>query len=855
MAEPSSIHRLPTSVEPQHYDLTLSPDLGSATFTGEERVRVVVHEAVTEIVLNAAELEIHSAELVSDEGERRDGTVVLDADNQRATITLDREAAPGPWTLGLTFSGILNDKLRGFYRSTFTDDAGDEHVIATTQFESTDARRAFPCWDEPDRKATFGVTLIVDDALTAISNSPIEEETDLGNGKRQVEFADTMRMSTYLVAFIVGPFEFSETVDVDGVPLRIAAVPGKSQLWDFALEIGAHSLRFFTSYFGLPYPGDKLDLVAVPDFAFGAMENLGAVTFRETALLVDRDVASRIELERVADVVAHEIAHMWFGDLVTMKWWNGIWLNEAFATFMELVCVDDFRPEWQRWVSFGTSRAQAMGVDGLSSTRPVEFPVGRPEEAEAMFDVLTYQKGSAVVRMLEQFIGAEEFRQGIAAYIKKHSYANTETTDLWDAIEETTGQPARSTMDSWIFQGGYPLLTVAEENDGARLVLSQSPFRDRGDGDPDVRWHVPVLVRAGVGGEVEHHRTLLSDTSGAIEFAARPDWVVVNDGGSGFYRVRYPTDMAQRLVAEPDRLAALERYNLVSDAWAAVLAGQSPLADFVNLIRHFGSERDPDVWSTILGPLHLVDRFTPAAAQDGLARLVRDLVRPGFDELGWEPVDGEAERLGSLRGAFVGALGTIGADAEVRAKAAELHGAYLRDRAAVPGDLAAPILHVVARNGGEGEYTTFLNRTRHPETPQEEVRYLLALAEVPHAALLRRTLEMAITEVRTQNAPCLIATALSNESAGTDAWQFIEEHWEDLRHRFPSKLIPRMLEGITALVDADVATDVHRFLDAHPVPGGDVLINPTRERLDVNVALRQREESNLATLFGDPQPL
>ncbi|MEY2476855.1 MAG: tricorn protease interacting factor [Actinomycetota bacterium] len=850
MSESSSAYRLPYAVEPQHYELTLSPDLDAAAFTGEERVRVVVHEPVTEIVLNAAELEIHTAELTSDEGDRREATITIDEENQRATITLDGEAATGPWTLGLTFSGILNDKLRGFYRSTFTDDGDAEHVIATTQFESTDARRAFPCWDEPDRKATFGVTLIVDDELTAISNSPIVEETDLGNGKRQVEFADTMRMSTYLVAFIVGPFEFSKTVDVDGVPLRVAAVPGKSQLWDFALECGAHSLRYFTTYFGLPYPGDKLDLIAVPDFAFGAMENLGAVTFRETALLVDRDVASRLELERVADVVAHEIAHMWFGDLVTMKWWNGIWLNEAFATFMELLCVDDFQPEWQRWVSFGTSRAQAMGVDGLSSTRPVEFPVGRPEEAEAMFDVLTYQKGSAVLRMLEQYIGADEFRQGIAAYIKKHSYGNTETTDLWDAIEETTGQPARSTMDTWIFQGGYPLLTVAEEDGGTRLVISQSPFRYRGGGEDSTRWHVPVLVRAGVSGDVEHHRTLLSDAAGEIDFSSAPDWVVVNDGGSGFYRVQYPPDMARRLVAEPDRLAPLERFNLVSDAWAAVLAGHSPLADFVDLIGHFSAERDPDVWSAILGPLQLVDRFAAPAVKDGLSRFVRDLVRPGFDELGWQPADDEPGRVGSLRGTFVATLGTIGADPEVRAKAAEVHAAYLRDRSAVPGDLAAPILAVAARNGGEEEYSTFLNRMRNPETPQEEIRYLLALAEVPHPALLRRTLEMALTEVRTQNAPFVIATSLTNRAAGADAWQFVEAHWDDLRRRFPSKLIPRMLEGITALIDPVLATTIHRFLDAHPVPGGDLLINQSRERLDVNVAFREREEPNLPKLFA-----
>jgi puromycin-sensitive aminopeptidase len=849
VAEPSSTYRLPYRVEPQHYELTLSPDLDHATFAGEEKVRVVVHEPVTEVVLNAVDLQIHSAELTSDEGDRREGTIALDEEGQRAVITLDGEAAPGHWTLALTFSGILNDKLRGFYRSTFTDDEDVEHVIATTQFESTDARRAFPCWDEPDRKATFAVTLIVDDDLTAISNSPIEDETDLGNGKRQVRFTDTMRMSTYLVAFIVGPFEFSETVDVDGVPVRVAAVPGKAALWDFALEAGAHSLRYFTTYFGLPYPGDKLDLIAVPDFAFGAMENLGAVTFRETALLVDREVASRLELERVADVVAHEIAHMWFGDLVTMKWWNGIWLNEAFATFMELMCVDDFRPDWQRWVSFGTSRAQAMGVDGLSTTRPVEFPVGRPEEAEAMFDVLTYQKGSAVLRMLEQYIGADEFRHGIAAYIKKHSYANTETTDQWDAIEENTGQPARSTMDSWIFQGGYPLLTVAEEADGARLAISQSQFRYHGTTDDAVRWHVPVLVRAGIGGEVEHHRILLSDAVDHVTFASTPDWVVVNDGGSGYYRVHYPPELAHRLVADPELLAPLERFNLVSDAWAAVLAGHSPLADFVELVRHFGAERDPDVWAAVLGPLNLVDRIAAPEHRPGLAAFVRSLVRPGFDALGWEPAPGETGRTGSLRAAFVGVLGTVGADEEVRARASELHAAYLRDRSAVPGDLAAPLLSVVARNGGEAEYAAFLERTRHPETPQEEVRYLMALADVPHPALVRRTLEMAIAEVRTQNAPFLISTSLGNRAAGVDAWRFIEEHWDELRRRFPSKLIPRMLEGITALVDPDVAADVHDFLDAHPIPGGDMLINQSRERLDVNVEFRKREAAGLGDLF------
>src|SRR5438067_5418024 len=356
-----------------------------------------------------------------------------------------------------------------------------------------------------------------------------------------------MRMSTYLVAFVVGPFECSEPVDVDGTPLRVITPPGKQRLTPFALDAGAAALRFFAGYFGIPYPADKLDLLAIPDFAFGAMENLGAVTFRETALLADAERASRLELERVADVVSHEIAHMWFGDLVTMKWWNGIWLNEAFATFMELLSVDAFRPEWQRWVTFGVARDLAMQIDGQSSTRPVEFPVGRPEEAESMFDVLTYQKGCAVLRMLEQYLGDEPFRQGIRRYLDTHRHGNTETTDLWDAIEAASGEPARTTMDSWIFQGGHPVVTVTPTDGGEALALDQLPFRylpDRAAADAiGSGWRVPVLLRAGVNGSVEEQRVLLDEGGASASFSGPVEWVVANSGGWGFYRVRYNGDL------------------------------------------------------------------------------------------------------------------------------------------------------------------------------------------------------------------------------------------------------------------------------------------------------------------------
>jgi puromycin-sensitive aminopeptidase len=837
-------YRLPRTVEPLHYELTLTPDLAACTFAGEQNVRVTVHEPVDEIVLNAIELDITTAELVSPAGERLAGTVSYDEAEQQARIALDGQAAPGEWTLSTTFSGTINDKLRGFYRSTFTDDDGETRVIATTQFEATDARRAFPCWDEPDLKATFGITLIVDSDLTALSNASEIETVDLGDGRKQVRFADTMRMSTYLVAFVVGPLALTDPVDVDGVPLRIACLPGKENLTAFALEAGAHSLRFFTEWFGLPYPGDKLDMVALPDFAFGAMENLGCVTFRESLLVIDPTSASRVELERVADVVAHEIAHMWFGDLVTMKWWNGLWLNEAFATFMELLCVDAFRPDWQRWTSFSTGRGAAMLTDGLQATRPIEFPVGRPEEAEGMFDVLTYQKGAAVLRMLERYLGAERFRAGIGHYLKKHSYGNAETTDLWDAIEESTGEPVRSTMDSWILQGGYPLVSVSQQGDD--LVLEQRQFSYSG-ADSDQRWSVPVMLRAEGNEPV---RTLLTDAKVKITLPKPAGWVVVNDGGWGFFRVAYSSELLGQLTAHLDELDAIERYNLVSDTWAATLAGAVPVADFVDLARLYGDEDDPSVWSALLASLAQLHRMAPEGARPGIEALVRDLTRPALDRVGWERSSSDGERTGTLRAALFGALGLTGKDPDAIARARELHGVAIEGGDVDP-DLAGVVNAIVARNGGEAEYTAFLDKWRKPSTPQEENRYLYGLADFEAEGLVRRTLDLSITEVRTQNAPFLLNAMFSNRKGGRMAWDFVKDHWDEILGKLSNNLVPRMLDGLSNLSEPDVAADIKDFLASHPTPSGEKLIEQMLERLAINVAFRTREAGPLAELFGD----
>jgi puromycin-sensitive aminopeptidase len=852
--DPSAAHRLPTDVVPSRYDLRLAPDLAAATFDGDVRITATAARAVGQVVLNAAELTVDRASITDGTGTQQ-AVVTLDEAAERLTLALERPLSPGPLTIELAFTGVLNDRLHGFYRSTFADDQGVEHAIATTQFEATDARRAFPCFDEPDRKAVFAVTLDVPGDLGAWSNGPVVAEEPLPDGRRRVRFADTIPMSTYLVAFVVGPLEQTEAVDVDGTAVRVVHAPGKGHLTAFALECAAHALRFFTDWFAMPYPADKLDLVAIPDFAFGAMENLGCVTFRETALLLDPERSSQLEQQRVADVVSHEIAHMWFGDLVTMKWWNGIWLNEAFATLMELLCVDHFRPQWRRWVSFGMERDVAMATDALHRTRPVEYPVGPPEEAQGMFDVLTYQKGAGVLRMLERYLGADAFQAGIRRYLDRHRLGNTETSDLWDAIEEASGAPVRRIMDSWILQGGFPLVAMATGGD--RVELTQTPCTytatppvlGSGTPAPDSAvgewWQVPLLARALSGGPPV--RTLLGDTPATV--AIDPAEVVVNAGGSGFYRVHYPADHLHRLADRRAALDELERCNLVSDTWMGVVAGRTDLADHLALTLAFDDEGDPDVWGQLVTAARFLHHVVPDAALDPLAAYTRRLVRPLLERLGWERRAGDDERVVTTRALAVGTLGTVGADPEVQRRCRELH-----DTAAdaLDPDLAAAVVTVVAAAGDRGTFDGLLERYRHPATPQEEMRYLMALAEVPDPEAAGALFELALTEVRTQNAPFVMQQLLASRAHGPATWARLVARWDEVMARTPANMAPRLLDGVRWLCrDRRLAEEVTAFVVDHPVRSGQRTVEQVLERLAVHVVVAERLAPTAAAVLAE----
>ena len=755
------------------------------------------------------------------------------------------------------FSGALNDRLTGFYRSAFTTEDGTERVIATTQFEATHARRAFPCWDEPDLKAVFSITLVIPDSLTALSNGAEVANEPASDGRRTVRFADTMPMSTYVVAFIVGPFEATDAVVVDNVPVRVAHVPGKGDLARFGVEVGAFALHWLAEYYDIPYPGDTVDLVAIPDFAFGAMENLGCITFREVALLVDPEQASQPELQRVADVVNHELAHMWFGDLVTMKWWNGLWLNEAFATFMEMKCTDAYRPEWERWVDFGLSRSEAFDTDSLTSTRPIEFEVVSPQDAEGMFDVLTYEKGAAVLRMLEQYLGEDALRDGIRHYLRKHSYANTETTDLWDAIEETSGQPVRRIMDSWIFQGGYPVIgaELVGSGDGTQLRLRQERFAFDAEGAPGGRradeprdtshlgeqWAVPVIVAYGSNGASRTERVLLDAREQDFDLAFAPEWVLVNAGGSGFYRVRYGAKLLHALAGRGTQLTGLERYGLIDDAYASVLAGSSTAEEFVEFARAFADETELSVWQRLASALATLRRLLDGDAAERYQATVRALAGPALLRMGWEPGADEEGRTREVRATLVELLGITGGDTHVVERARAIHAEYVADPTAVDPALARASLAVVVDHGAADEYEMVLERYRAAPTPQLERRYLFALGRFHDDALIDRTLRFAIDDVRTQDAPFLLQVALANRTHGQRAWEFIARHWDRINEKFPSNTIVRMLEGITTLTDPTVANEIEAFFSEHEVPQGEKTLEQHLERQRVNVALRSRE--------------
>ncbi|TLZ46340.1 MAG: M1 family metallopeptidase, partial [Methanobacteriota archaeon] len=550
-------HRLPGTIQPEEYRIELRPDLTHFTFEGEESVAVRVLRSVKTVEMHASDLEVTRATIqVGGGGPVAAATIELSKKEERLRLTFATPIPKGSATLRLAFSGILNDELAGFYRSRYTMSDGKEGYMAATQFESTDARRAFPCWDEPAAKATFEVSLVVPKGMAAVANTRPTEGKELGGGTRLVRFAKTPRMSTYLLAFAIGPLEAIERAAKKGTKLGVWALPDRIAHGRWALDESTRVLDYLNDYYGIPYPLEKLDHIALQDFAAGAMENWGAITYRERILLFDPATSSAQTRQSIVEVIAHETAHMWFGDLVTMAWWDDLWLNESFASWMGTKTTGALHPEWKMWTQFlEQDIVRGLTLDGLRSSHPIEVPVRDPAEIREIFDDISYAKGASVLRMLEQFLGEAAFRRGIRNYLKAHAYSNARTEDLWRALGAASGRPVGALMGTWTRQTGFPLIDVgvSRKAGDARIALSQSRFLYNhilGSSKDATRWKVPVRISRA--GQRKPISLLLEKKSEShpLPRSRRPltkDWIKVNAGQTGFYRVNYPPEEWDRL--------------------------------------------------------------------------------------------------------------------------------------------------------------------------------------------------------------------------------------------------------------------------------------------------------------------
>ena len=850
---------LPTNVRPSAYDLTLQPDLENFTFRGEVDINITVREATNEIVMNADEIEIQEARLT-----RADGSSVepccIDFDKEEETVTLgfDEELPPGQARLHLKFTGELNDKLRGFYRSRYTDSDGNEKYLATTQFEATDARRAFPCWDEPAIKATFKVTLIIPSDLVAVSNMSIVRESEAEPGLKKLEFGETPIMSTYLLAFIIGELSCVERTAEDGTIVRVYTTRGKEEQGRFALDVSVDLLGYLNEYFGIPYPLEKMDHIAIPDFAAGAMENWGAITYREIAILVDPENTSAGTKQIVASIVSHEMAHQWFGNLVTMAWWDALWLNESFASWMGDKAVDHLFPEWDTWTSFvSEDTTRALSLDGLKNSHPIHQEVKNPAEIGQLFDAISYSKGGSVLRMLEDFLGSENFRQGLHDYLVKHSYDNADTGDLWDALASASGEPVSEMMDTWLHQTGYPYLDAEIERGETGITVSVDQRRFVYDsiiddaGEDDTLWHVPLRARSERSDEVAS--TLQQERSASLSVDGGPnDWVKINPEQTGFFRVKYRSDdlALLRPAIESLDLSAIDRLGIQSDAYALAKAGIQPATDFLEIAQAYVNEDHAYVWGDLGANLGALDNLlADEPFFEAYRRFGRELFGPAGARVGWDPKPGEGHLDALLRSTVLAGLGGYG-DPDTLAEAGSRFGEYANDQSKVNPDIRKVVLSLTAKEGDSDVYHAMWKLEQDATLEEEKVRLLGALTEFEDPALLATTLERSLDTdfVRTHNTIGIMARTAGNPKGKGLAWDFLKANWSEFDRRYGEGGFGLMTLVSTAgrFTTQEKLEDVERFFTDNPVPAADRTIRQALEAIRLNVAWLEKNRAPLA---------
>jgi len=833
-----SAERLDPDVRPERVALhiALDPARGDA-YRGEVAIALRLAKPVRSIRLHAVDLRVSKARLDLS-GAVLAGEVVAHPGAEMVELRFPRTVRAGAATLHLAFAGRLRRDLSGLYRA-----ASGRHRFAFTQLEATEARKFFPCFDEPAMKARFQLSVTTAASHAVISNAPVQRTRPAGRGRKTVAFAPTPPLSTYLVALAVGPLEASRRVFVGPTPIRVWRAPGKRRLDEFALEAARESLVRLERYFGLPYPYAKLDLVAVPDFEFGAMENAGAVFFRETLLLLDPKRATLAEKKRAAEVIAHELAHMWYGNLVTMAWWDDLWLNEAFATWMAFSVVDQWRPEWRMWHEFQHGRAAALELDALRHTHPIWCEVRTPAEASENFDLITYEKGAAVVRMLERYLGRAAFRRGVRRYVRRHRESNAVAADLWRALREASGEPVEPLARAWIERPGHPVLEirVGRRRGRSELVLRQDRFRESGAAAArEAPWPIPWVARVGRGrGRGRTLRALVLGRQARVDLGrgAPPRFVYGNAEESGFFRPEHGPAELRALGASLADLPAVERMGLVDHQWALVRAGRAEVGSLLDLATALADERDADVLVGLARPLgfladSLVPEATPECDEALRARLAAAFA-PELAALGLEADRGESDAVRLRRAALLDLVGGVAGDEPTLERAAALCARYLADRRAIEPNLADGVVALAARRGDAALQRRFLAALGDAATPQEARRFLLALGAFREPRLVERSLALVLRPlVPTQDVVPLLARLLANPAAREATWDFVRSSWPRLRRRMPPLLAGRLVESTWHLLTPAHRREVARFFAAHPLPSGERALRQALERFD-----------------------
>jgi len=815
---------------PVNYTLSFEPDLKKFLFSGTETITANCTNLTNTISMNCAELKIISCSVTSGKILIKSNHV-LNEKNEELQIKLDKKIK-GKVVIDIEFQGILNDRLLGFYRSQYKQN-GKTKYLATTQFEAADARRAFPCWDYPEAKATFEISIITDNKFSALSNMPVKSKKKIGT-KTIYNFKKTPIVSTYLIYLGVGEFEYL-TGKIGKTTIRVVTTKGNKSKGKFSLDLGKKLLTSYEKYFGIKYPLPKLDLIAVPDFAAGAMENWGAITFRETILLYDPKTSSTRTKQFIAEVISHEIAHQWFGNLVTMKWWNDLWLNESFATFMATKFVDKFYPEWDLWDQFiEDAMNTAMSLDSLKTTHPIDVTVNSPAEIREIFDAISYDKGGCMLRMLEHYVGEPNFQKGLKKYLSDFKYRNAEGQDLWDAIGKASGMPVSSMVHTWLKQPGFPLVEVHQDGNNVKLKQTRYLLEPNNKFSKGL-WHIPLSL----GLDDEFSKKLFTKKSMAIKLPKKTVGFVANYGRKGFYRVKYDEGILLdlKMLVDEKRIPAIDRWAIQNDLFSLCISGDEQVRNYLDFSDAYFDEES---YVALVNVAHNLASLYFRAFDEKFTEEIKSYAVNYFRKilfnLGWEPKKSDKHTDALLRSFVISTLGKMNDD-EVTDEALRRYKKFLKSPGSVSPDLVEPICSIAAWNGNSKTHTELTKLYKNAKTMEEKLRFLGAMCGFTDKKLLLKSLDFSQTQnVRSQNMQLPIMKVAANPYGDKVLWPWLKKNWKKLNKKVGhgNPLFNRIVASISSVADDSMEKEIKTFFKNNPTPGTERTQTQTLERIRIN---------------------